>query len=225
MSERNLACEFVSPLTRATYTAPDPSDAQPWNTEDADPTSPRAQECAHTLRLVEAVEAVFAALVFDHEGASHYDCLGNYTAHKCPTCAGIARISQALADARAWPALASADFPSERTPGALYPEGYDLALALRSVGPGWRSLVEELFEQRPEDVAIVLVTSDRGALAAYAEPEGDFWFSRVLARASDASLRTCEVCAADAMPQQIGDDIATLCVQHARQRREPAAKR
>lgn len=44
-----------------------------------------------------------------------------------------------------------------RIPGAFCSRGYDLALALRSVGPGWRGLVEPAFDAKPDAVEIVQV--------------------------------------------------------------------
>lgn len=54
-----------------------------------------------------------------------------------------------------------------RIPGAFDSRGYDLDMALRSVGPGWRRLVERVFDAKPDEVDIVQVKEKFAGLRVY----------------------------------------------------------
>lgn len=61
---------------------------------------------------------------------------------------------------------------SPRYPTFVIYEGYDKKLALDSVGPGWASLIEELFsfmEQRKVDCKIIQVKEKWGGLRVYTD--------------------------------------------------------
>jgi hypothetical protein len=55
----------------------------------------------------------------------------------------------------------------ECLPGDVVLEGYDLDLALRSVGPGWRGLVERVFAAKPEWLRVVQVKEKFAGLRVY----------------------------------------------------------
>lgn len=54
-----------------------------------------------------------------------------------------------------------------RIPGAFCSRGYDLDLALRSVGPGWRGLVEQVFTAKPKWLRVVQVKEKFAGLRVY----------------------------------------------------------
>lgn len=55
----------------------------------------------------------------------------------------------------------------EPIPGSVIPEGYDLALAKRSVGVGWHGILEGLFSAKPEGVKVIQVKEKFGGLRFY----------------------------------------------------------
>jgi hypothetical protein len=93
-------------------------------------------------------------------------------------------------------------------PGLVYFEGYDLALALESVGRGWAGLVHEawaLIEQYAPSLKVVQVKQRYGRLVlATRSPESSIppELGRGLERIEDRSLETCEACGAPGAPDE-----------------------
>lgn len=92
---------------------------------------------------------------------------------------------------------------SPRYPTYVIYEGYDLALALGSVGKGWASLIHEVFsyiENNKISVKIIQVKEKYGGLRIYfhetnhLEDSSYREFSKFIMDAENRSLKMCETC-------------------------------
>lgn len=103
------------------------------------------------------------------------------------------------------------------SPGMCSKEGYDRDLSLRSVGPGWAALINDLWDQIDRDnlpVRVVQVKEKFGGLRFYYDWLGgkpsDGSFREQVHEAENASFKICEECG---QPGQTGGSgwIRTLC--------------
>ena len=95
-------------------------------------------------------------------------------------------------------------------PGFVILCGYDLEMALASVGPGWAGLVREAFAAKPEDVRIEQVKQKFAALTIYP----DRWeeaYGGLLADLGRRSRAVCEWCGAPGTLDERGWWQLTLC--------------
>jgi hypothetical protein len=78
-------------------------------------------------------------------------------------------------------------------PGTVFYDGYTLAMAHASVGPGWARLVDELFQYLPAGTKVIQVKEKMGRFVVYLDkhtPEG----SELVRRLHAASGSQCEGC-------------------------------
>lgn len=122
-------------------------------------------------------------------------------------------------------------------PGTVNYQGYTREVALRSVGPGWAGLVNEMFDNLPEGIKVVQVKEKLGRLVIYTDiPNVD-----VTARVRSLHTRsghTCESCGLEAelggndillrsvldvMPLHVDEDAKNEAAQN-ESRRRPSAE-
>ena len=90
--------------------------------------------------------------------------------------------------------------------------------ALESVGPGWASLINELYDALPQGVMVVQVKEKFGGLRFYTEPF-DLIFSATVYEAEVRSLEICEECGEPGSPKTNSTYwIKTLCAKHKAER-------
>lgn len=58
-------------------------------------------------------------------------------------------------------------YQNQRFPGSCITDGYDLALAKQSVGPGWHAILERLFLAKPDWIKVIQVKEKFGGLRFY----------------------------------------------------------
>lgn len=95
---------------------------------------------------------------------------------------------------------------------SYYPPGYSLEQGLDSVGPGWKPLVEEIFNNKPDNVLVVQVKEKFGALRVYHEPYNEA-FQELINAQEKKSLSMCEVCGKKGKLYGTGY-LRTLCREH-----------
>lgn len=78
-------------------------------------------------------------------------------------------------------------------PGNVYYEGYTREVALRSVGPGWASLINSIFDALPDGVKVIQVKQKLGILRIFSNP-ADKEFSDFVNTVVEASRHICEGC-------------------------------
>lgn len=108
-------------------------------------------------------------------------------------------------------ATSSADKKQKCFPCCVCYEGYDLETGLKSVGPGWASLVRQAFEKKFPDCLIVQVKEKFGGLRIYAEgPEWTPEYGHFLADLERQSFLICEQCGGPGLRRHF-NWIQTLC--------------
>ncbi len=80
-----------------------------------------------------------------------------------------------------------------KSPGFVYYPGYDLELALASVGKGWAKLIEEAFAKKPPEINIDQVKEKFAVLTIYTDIHNKE-YSNILQELADRSTKTCETC-------------------------------
>ena len=105
---------------------------------------------------------------------------------------------------------------SPRYPTYVIYEGYDRALALESVGKGWSSLIDEVFnyiEQNRVHSKVIQVKEKFGGLRVYTDVvhEG---LDEVIRNVGNKSFKICEDCGAAGVLRS-GGWVRTLCDTHA----------
>jgi hypothetical protein len=96
-------------------------------------------------------------------------------------------------------------------------KGYDLELALASVGKGWADIIKRLWEHKTDAIKVVQVKEKFAGLRVYTSnstPE----FEAMIEKAEEESFQTCEVCGAPGCVRA-GGWILTLCETHAEGRK------
>ena len=104
---------------------------------------------------------------------------------------------------------------SPRYPTYVIHEGYDRALALESVGSGWASLVNEVFdyiEKNKLTIKVVQVKEKWGGLRIYTDFIHDP-LDNVIREAEKKSFTMCETCG-DLGQLRSGGWYRTLCDAH-----------
>lgn len=91
-------------------------------------------------------------------------------------------------------------------------EGYDLDLALESIGPGWHDIIRRVFQAKPDHVKVEQVKEKFGGLRIYYRPHDDV-FDQIVSTAESDSYRTCDVCGAPGN-QRGRSWITTRCDAH-----------
>ncbi len=91
-------------------------------------------------------------------------------------------------------------------------EGYDRQLAKDSVGPGWASLIEKVFDAKPPGVRIVQVKEKYAGLRIYTD-QIDKRFDDLLFDVLNESLTICEACGRPGLVRE-GGWYTTLCDEH-----------
>lgn len=71
--------------------------------------------------------------------------------------------------------------------------GYTREQGLKSVGPGWASLVNKIFDEQPEDIKIIQVKEKLGKLVVYTDLSNDV-FNKVIWEQWEKSGNKCEGC-------------------------------
>ncbi len=95
----------------------------------------------------------------------------------------------------------------------IYDErGYDIQLAKDSVGPGWESLIEKVFDAKPPDLRIVQVKEKYAGLRIYTD-RIDKQFDDLLFDVQNESLKICEECGKPGLVRE-GGWWTTLCDEH-----------
>jgi hypothetical protein len=105
---------------------------------------------------------------------------------------------------------------SPRYPTFVIYEGYDLPLALESVGKGWAPLVEEVFsfiEKNRIHSKVIQVKEKWGGLRIYTDVMHDA-LDRKIEEVSKKSFSICEQCG-DPGALREGSWYRTLCDKHA----------
>lgn len=105
---------------------------------------------------------------------------------------------------------------SPRYPTYVIYEGYDRALALESVGLGWSSLIDEVFdymEKNPSPTKVIQVKEKFGGLRVYTDVvhEG---LDEVIRNVGYKSFKICEDCGKPGALRE-GSWYRTLCDTHA----------
>lgn len=92
---------------------------------------------------------------------------------------------------------------SPRYPGFVVYEGYDRALALESVGPGWSSLINEIFDfieqNKITNVRIIQVKEKYGGLRLYTDFINDVLDNKI----REVEKRSYTVCEVSGAPGQL----------------------
>ncbi len=109
---------------------------------------------------------------------------------------------------------------NEPIPGSVIETGYDVTLARASVGPGWRTLIDEIFAAKPDDVLIVQVKQKMGALRIYTEPYEHPTFTRFIRDRERRSVTICERCGerGSLRERPVDAGVRTLCDRHQAER-------
>lgn len=105
---------------------------------------------------------------------------------------------------------------SPRYPTYVIYEGYDRALALESVGQGWSSLIDEVFnyiEQNRVHSKVIQVKEKFGGLRVYTDV-GHEGLDEVIRNVGYKSFKICEDCGAAGVLRS-GGWYRTLCDTHA----------
>jgi hypothetical protein len=95
-------------------------------------------------------------------------------------------------------------------------QGYDIQLAKESVGPGWASLIDKVFDAKPPDLRIVQVKEKYAGLRIYTD-RIDKQFDDLLFDVQNESLTICEECGKLGLVRE-GGSWTTLCDEHSRGR-------
>jgi len=95
-------------------------------------------------------------------------------------------------------------------------QGYDLQLAKDSVGPGWASLIEKVFDAKPPGLRIVQVKEKYAGLRIYTD-RSDKQFDDLLFDIQNESLTICEECGKPGLVRD-GGWWTTLCDEHSQGR-------
>ena len=95
-------------------------------------------------------------------------------------------------------------------------QGYDRQLAKDSVGPGWTSLIEKVFDAKPPGLRIVQVKEKYAGLRIYTD-RIDKRFDDLLFDVQNESLTICEECGKPGLVRE-GGWWTTLCDEHSRGR-------
>jgi hypothetical protein len=99
----------------------------------------------------------------------------------------------------------------------IYDErGYDIQLAKDSVGPGWASLIDKVFDAKPPDLRIVQVKEKYAGLRIYTD-RIDKQFDDLLFDVQNESLTICEECGKQGLVRE-GGWWTTLCDEHSQGR-------
>jgi len=104
----------------------------------------------------------------------------------------------------------------EFVPGLYYGRGYNREQALQSVGKGWASLVNEIFdkvETHTTPFIIIQVKEKWGGLRVYSTPYDDH-LNQFLIEVEKKSFTICEECGKDGQLRK-GSWYRTLCNEHA----------
>lgn len=106
-----------------------------------------------------------------------------------------------------------------RLPGfVIYSDGgYDLELAKASVGEGWGSLIEEVFQKREDmkrPVNVIQVKEKWGGLRIYTDFINEE-FDNFIVEIEKKSYTICEVCGNPGVLREINSWYHTRCNEHA----------
>lgn len=104
-----------------------------------------------------------------------------------------------------------------RAPGFVVPSGYDLELALASVGAGWAELIKQVFtfmETIKEPVKIVQVKEKWGGLRIYTDCMNEK-MDNFITRMERHSFSICEACGKKGALYKRGGWYFTSCDEHA----------
>jgi hypothetical protein len=102
-------------------------------------------------------------------------------------------------------------------PGFVMPRGYTLEEALASVGPGWASLIREVFAALPKQTVIDQVKEKFGLVRIYHEPYRPR-FQKLLNAVEARSATICERCGEPGTFDQSFSWIKVLCPTHITER-------
>lgn len=95
--------------------------------------------------------------------------------------------------------------------------------ALRSVGPGWAKLINNLYDAKPKWVRVIQVKEKYAGLRFYTNSSPD-WFEDLVSYYSMLSEKTCEQCGE---PGKVRGDlgwILTLCTKHYKETKEAQSR-
>lgn len=95
--------------------------------------------------------------------------------------------------------------------------------ALRSVGPGWAKLINNLYDAKPKGVRVVQVKEKYGYLHFYIF-SGPRWYDDLIHHYELESMKICEQCG---KPGKLRGDlgwILTLCKEHYKETKEAQSR-
>lgn len=96
---------------------------------------------------------------------------------------------------------------------ALYGTGLKRDKALRSVGPGWANIINDLYDAKPKDVHVIQVKEKFGGLRFYVGG-APRWYHELIDAYSHYSETVCEVCGEKGKLREDLSWILTLCDKH-----------